>query len=224
MELLLLTISNSFDSSHQPGTQYAFWWFLCIASPFLFGSAILLNALNLHTKCLVILGSKGVGKTTLWNQLRGLAISNTYEATAKENIESFTIRTENGKTRKISSSTDVGGSDLWVANYEQIIKENKTFVFFLVNLTNAKEKKMEIRARLVKILKIIEDKKLDDCGISILGTFRDQCTYSSTENICTYLKEILDLNSIPGLKEIKIRPVNLLSDNDIKEIKQIITN
>jgi GTPase SAR1 family protein len=224
MELLFLTITNVLELSNPPQTQQAFWWYLIPVIIGIFITVVIIANIAEDTKNVVILGPKASGKTTLWNQLRGLKTPNSHENTSKEEIKSFSIKTKTGIERKISTSYDIGGGDQWVADYDKLIKENKTFILFLIDLTNAEGKKSEVRARLLKIFKIIEDKKLEDCGIKILGTFHDKYRVSYTDNADTYLKETIDLNSISNkLKNIEIMSVNLLDISDVEKIKQEVS-
>lgn len=217
MELLFLTITNVFELSNPPQTQQAFWWGPII----LITTCFIVAGIRKGTKNLVIIGPKASGKTTLWNKLRECKMKDSHENTSKEKIKSFTIKTKSKTERVISASCDIGGGDQWVADYDELIREDKTFILFLVDLTNAEAKKREVRARLLKVFKIIEDRKLKDCGIKILGTFHDKYRGSYTKNADTYLKEIIDLNSISSkLENIEIMSVNLLDSNDIEKIKK----
>ena len=74
------------------------------------------------TKHLLILGSKGAGKTTLWNQLHKFSRSQDNTPTDFKDIKSFDVVSNEGKIR-ISSTQDIGGGDLYVKNiYEDLIK------------------------------------------------------------------------------------------------------
>lgn len=145
----------------------------------LFGGLIALliglaSSPNQKTKRIVILGSSMSGKTTLWNQLRNRAVGYMYNPTTGVSyVESFTIKVDSHEV-KVLAAKDIGGSDTMVRYYDELIKENDTFIYFLVDLTKLQEAKQEIRARLQLVSKCIKDKKLNNCGFKIIATHFDQ--------------------------------------------------
>lgn len=197
-----------------------------------FGALVeLYNVITPKTRHVIILGSKGAGKTTLWNILQNKITEKEPLPTDKEPIVGFKINV-GGKTVKISSTKDIGGGDDWVKDYDEIIKENGTFIFYLVDLLNLHErgKKEEIRARLKKISTIIKDKKLNNCGCHILATNYER--YSSNGLMdkygqpASFVKDVLKLHTMGDLS-MKINdfitPIELMNDNDIEKIKMQIT-
>lgn len=125
------------------------------------------------TKRIVVFGSKASGKTTLWNQLMDKKVVTEYRTTDQEKIESFNFFANNRFVRVLATK-DFGGDDLYVRYYNELISENGTFVYFLVDLTRLHETKQEIRSRLQVISKCIKDKKLLNCGFKIIATHFDE--------------------------------------------------
>ena len=126
-----------------------------------------------NTKRIVIFGSKASGKTTLWNQLMDKKVVTEYRTTDQEKIESFNFFANNRFVRVLATK-DIGGGDMFVRYYNELISENGTFVYFLVDLTRLHETKQEIRSRLQVISKCIKDKKLLNCGFKIIATHFDE--------------------------------------------------
>ena len=127
-----------------------------------------------NTKRIVIFGSKASGKTTLWNQLMDKkVVREEYRTTNQEKIESFNVFANNHYV-KVLATKDIGGGDMFVRYYDELISENGTFVYFLVDLTRLHETKQEIRSRLQVISKCIKDKKLLNCGFKIIATHFDE--------------------------------------------------
>src|SRR5574344_2467765 len=198
---------------------FPFWWWLLDKSPV---------EPTFMTQNIVILGSKGSGKTTLWNQLRGRITDTKYTPTGYDNINCFIIRGPKNIV-VVSSTKDLGGDDIWINldYYEKLINRDGTFIYFLVDLTRLEETKREVRARIKKISTIINDKKLKNCGIKILATFYDKYRQNTLEPAITYITKILNLkpdnNSKVKLSD-RILTVNLLDNNDIEIIKNEIIN
>lgn len=203
--------------------------YIKLVSPF--GALVeLFNAITSKTKHIIILGSKGAGKTTLWNALQSKITEKEPLPTDKEPIVGFRINVD-GKSVRISSTKDFGGGDDWVKDYDEIIKENGTFIFYLVDLLNLHErgKKDEIRARLRKISSIIKEKGLKNCGCHILATNYEQYVMGGVQKIhgtpSTFVKDVLKLHTMGNLS-MKINefitPVELTNDNDIEKIKKQI--
>ncbi len=154
-----------------------------------------------NTKRIVIFGSKASGKTTLWNQLMDKKVVTEYRTTDQEKIESFTVYANNNYVR-VHATKDFGGDDLYVRYYNELISENGTFVYFLVDLTRLQETKQEIRSRLQVISKCIKDKKLLNCGFKIIATHFDE-----------YGKNNYDL--LEKTKKAKAEVMSVLTDKKI---------
>lgn len=155
------------------------------------------------TKRIVVFGSKASGKTTLWNQLMDKKVVTEYRTTDQEKIESFNFFANNHFVRVLATK-DIGGGDMFVRYYNELISENGTFVYFLVDLTRLHETKQEIRSRLQVISKCIKDKKLLNCGFKIIATHFDE-----------YDKN--NYNLLEKTKKAKAEVINVLTDKEIKE-------
>lgn len=154
------------------------------------------------TKRIVVFGSKASGKTTLWNQLMDKKVVTEYRTTDQEKIESFNVFANNRYVRVIATK-DIGGGDMFVRYYNELISENGTFVYFLVDLTRLHETKQEIRSRLQVISKCIKDKKLLNCGFKIIATHFDE-----------YDKN--NYNLLEKTKKAKAEVISVLTDKEIK--------
>lgn len=133
----------------------------------------LMSSPDEDTRKIVILGSSGAGKTTLWDKLRSKIGRTSYYQTNQECVDSFSI-TVADKTVRIPKTKDIGGNDFAVQYYQDLINEDGTFIYFLVDLTKLDVTKQEIRARLQVISKIMKDKNLEKCGFKILATHFDE--------------------------------------------------
>ena len=154
------------------------------------------------TKRIVVFGSKASGKTTLWNKLMDKKVVTEYRTTDQEKIESFNFFANNRFVRVLATK-DIGGDDLYVRYYNELISENGTFVYFLVDLTRLHETKQEIRSRLQVISKCIKDKKLLNCGFKIIATHFDE-----------YDKN--NYNLLEKTKKAKAEVISVLTDKEIK--------
>lgn len=181
------------------------------------------------TKRIVVLGSTLSGKTTLWNQLRNRGVGYDYIASQQAKVESFWVKSGDHSV-KVLATKDIGGGDLYVKYYEDLINENGTFVYFLIDLTRLQETKQEVRSRLQLISKCIKDKKLENCGFKILATHFDlyHRKNGNTEDAakadvlsCLTDKKIKKCSLDIDLDHIMV--VNLLSSSYIDKIKKEIT-
>ena len=154
------------------------------------------------TKRIVVFGSKASGKTTLWNQLMDKKVVTEYRTTDQEKIESFNFFANN-RSERVLATQDIGGGDMFVRYYNELISENGTFVYFLVDLTRLHETKQEIRSRLQVISKCIKDKKLLNCGFKIIATHFDE-----------YDKN--NYNLLEKTKKAKAEVISVLTDKEIK--------
>lgn len=162
----------------------------------------LLSSPDENTKRIVVFGSKASGKTTLWNQLMDKKVVTEYRTTDQEKIESFNFFANNHFVRVLATK-DIGGGDMFVRYYNELISENGTFVYFLVDLTRLHETKQEIRSRLQVISKCIKDKKLLNCGFKIIATHFDE-----------YDKN--NYNLLEKTKKAKAEVISVLTDKEIK--------
>ena len=183
------------------------------------------------TKRIVVFGSKASGKTTLWNQLMDKKVVTEYRTTDQEKIESFNFFANNRFVRVLATK-DIGGGDMFVRYYNELISENGTFVYFLVDLTRLHETKQEIRSRLQVISKCIKDKKLLNCGFKIIATHFDEYDKNNYNLLEKNKKAKAEVISVLTDKEIKncslkidldhIMVANLLDKSYINSIKKEI--
>ena len=183
------------------------------------------------TKRIVVFGSKASGKTTLWNQLMDKKVVTEYRTTDQEKIESFPVYANNNYV-SVFATKDFGGDDLYVRYYNELISENGTFVYFLVDLTRLQETKQEIRSRLQVISKCIEDKRLQDCGYKIIATHFDEYDKNNYNILEKNKKAKAEVMSVLTNKKIKncslkidldhIMVANLLDKSYINSIKKEI--
>lgn len=183
------------------------------------------------TKRIVVFGSKASGKTTLWNQLMDKKVVTEYRTTDQEKIESFNFFANNHFVRVLATK-DIGGGDMFVRYYNELISENGTFVYFLVDLTRLHETKQEIRSRLQVISKCIKDKKLLNCGFKIIATHFDEYDKNNYNLLEKNKKAKAEVISVLTDKEIKncslkldldhIMVANLLDKSYINSIKKEI--
>lgn len=172
---------------------------------------------------IAILGGKGCGKTELWYRLQDKERPS-IEATNSDTIDEFILgKKDDGRIVTVTSTKDLGGGDGWVQNYKEIIK-NGTLIYYLIDLTRLDDLKEETRARLHKILTIINENNLEDCHINILATFFDKYPSFKSEAVRDIDKIIFSekINDVDFKGQS--RPVNLLNDEDIKTIKDEIEN
>lgn len=210
----------------------------------LFGALIALliglsSSPNQKTRRIVILGSSMSGKTTLWNQLRNRTVGSVYNPTTGfSDVESFTVKVDANEV-KVLATKDIGGSDTLVKYYGELVNENGTFIYFLIDLMKLQGAKQEIRARLQLISKCIKDKNLKDCGFKIIATHFDQYEEDhkkrkeNSEYMVVRQDAINDVLNILTDKKISdckfnidnshIMVANLLDSFYIDEIKREIT-
>lgn len=185
----------------------------------------LLNKLKQNYKIrLIVLGSEASGKTTLWKRLKEEKFGNmSYDPTVESKIEKFKVEIDDDST-VIESTEDIGGGDDCVCFYDTLIKGHGTVIYYLVDLTNLKCR--EVRARLLKISKIVEQKEYKGCCCKIIATHYDKFEENkvlSQENAAGKVKQLLDIRSITGMTldiADTVLAVNLNNDDDISRIKK----
>lgn len=167
------------------------------------GSILFLGKLSpSNATRIAILGSKSVGKTTLWNQLRN-RFDGSRTTVGIESLEQFEIE-HNGKTKTIISPKDYSGDQDLVKQYDDVIQKD-TFIYYLIDLTTLQEKKSDTRARIQKIFQVIKSKSLKESefGFKLVATHYNDYfnqTAKTREEALTDLLQIIDLNSIEGIK------------------------
>ena len=170
---------------------------------------------NERTRRIVILGSSMSGKTTLWNQLKNLKVGDDYVTTGQTAIDSFKVKYKDHEV-KVLETKDIGGSDAWVKYYDDLITEDGTFIYFLVDLTKLSDAKQEIRSRLQLISKCIKDKKLNYCGFKIIATHFDEYEKSKENQEYMVVRDAAINDVLKSLTDKKIKNCNL--NIDIKHI------
>ncbi|MDO4189696.1 MAG: GTPase domain-containing protein [Lachnospiraceae bacterium] len=119
---------------------------------------------------LVVLGAKYSGKTELWFRLRDKKRpKGTTDNTAKEKIESFTLKSKEGSIR-LNASIDIGGDNSWVRDYDNII-HNNSIIYYLLDVTQLNKDTSTQQAQLRKIGTLLKNY---NCKLTLLGTFFDQ--------------------------------------------------
>lgn len=168
---------------------------IIIGAIILFGIVVIVIILSdspsPETKKIIILGLQGSGKTTLWRLLKGEHLTKgTYSPTSKDQVESFNVSGSNNRTIKIETTLDLGGGDLYVNHYKELV-EAGTFVYFLIDLTTISEKKADINQRLCKLNSLFKDKGIEEkCGLKIIGTHLDETGLTKQQAIEKIAKEI----------------------------------
>lgn len=187
---------------------------------------LLLKSPNDKTIKIAILGgSKGCGKSELWNQLRGT--KNPRKPTEQIEIKSFVLgKKKNGEDVTVETTKDLGGGDLYVSSYEEIINSDDVFIYFLIDLRSIKKDAENIRARLRKIGTIL--KKHKNCGVNIIGTFYDKYrgvfAQNSKEDAKNEILRVLAHKPVMGIdeKKLHIHIINTTNNQDIEEIRNEI--
>ena len=132
------------------------------------------SKINKETRRIVILGSQISGKTELWCRLQGIP-NQENGGTSNEPIEWFELgRKEDGTPVFVLATRDIGGGDKWVYKYDDLINEDGTYIFYLINLERFEEEKEGNLDRLRKIASIIISKKFEKCGLRLVATFYDK--------------------------------------------------
>lgn len=102
-----------------------------------------------ETKSIVILGHEGAGKTSLWKRLQNKPLEDEYKATSMQlDIHAFQLNLD-GKKVTIKATHDVGGgNDAVCKNYDAVLKEDGTFIYYLIEYCKIEEHEKDIRAQL----------------------------------------------------------------------------
>ena len=182
-----------------------------------------------ETKSIVILGHKGAGKTSLWSRLKDESLKDGYRATSlPEEISAFQLSLED-KTVTIKETHDVGGgNDSVRSNYEIVLKDDGTFIYYLIEYGRTEECKKDIRAQLQKIAEILHSKEWENYGFKIIFTNFDKTKTITKQDAMERLSK-LKLKSIIGLNKLanfvdRCDALNMYNDDDIKSIKNEIIN
>lgn len=182
-----------------------------------------------ETKSIVILGHLGAGKTSLWNRLQNKPLEDGYKTTTTPlEIPAFQLNLD-GKIVTIKVTKDVGGGNdaVWY-NYETVLKEDGTFIYYLIAYCKIEEHEKDIRAQLQKINEVIRNKKFENLGFKIIVTNFDKTKTITKQDAMERLSK-LKLKSIKGLNKLadyvdRYDVLNIYNDDDIKSIKNEIIN
>ena len=174
-----------------------------------------------EAKSIAIFGSKGSGKTTLWKQLMGEFKDKDYIPTlGVEHLDEFPIEF-NGKRKVIKKSADFGGDDKLVHRYGEII-EDKTFIYYLIDLTNLKEFKKETRARMQAITKVIKERGYES-GLKLVGTHYEDFQKATGLSKEDAKEKLVDCIGLKSIKDVNVDDVILIAElTDKNDIDQII--
>jgi len=171
---------------------------------------------------IAIFGSKGAGKSTLWQQLQKSFSDNNYHTTlGVEDVNEFSIN-YNGKTKRISKSKDFGGDDNLVKEYGNIIFPG-TFIYYLINLTTLQQYKKETRARIQAISKVIENKGLKEhVGFRLVATHYNEYLIRHPESgLAGARADLINTIGIKDIKDVNIEESVMVAElTDIKDINQ----
>lgn len=179
-----------------------------------------------ETRRIVILGCQGSGKTELWCRLRGIPYQEKGPGTGSEQMEEFELgRKEDGTPVIVLTTKDIGGGEQWVKDeYDNLINEDGTYIFYLINLKQFEEEKKENQIRLTRIASIIKKKQFEKCGLRLVATFYDKCGKNKKEAQAEVQSMFRDIKMMKKSKasEIPVEVINTTNDNDVEIIKKEI--
>lgn len=183
------------------------------------------NEISEYTKKIVIMGGVGVGKTTLWKQLRGETLRNVYEPTSgEEDVNKFSFTTKSGRKIYVEKSKDMGGTDDYVKYYSELLTDG-TFVFLLVDLTKLNDEAHDQIFAMLGMIKRKLNLKSKGAGLKILAThFYDYSRRNKTRDDAKHdVKEFLG-HKLKHYSDKSIEIVELRFKSDIEKIKEEIAN
>lgn len=160
---------------------------------------------------IVILGPTQVGKTTIYNFLKG---ENKSGATSVEDYEQFKYKIGNGLAIIIRKGKDIGGKESFINNYyEKMITSNKIdycfFVFNAFEYLNNTDHQRDVNARLHFICK--KNKK-----IKLIGSFIDNFSQDEQHLVSSKIQELN--NEKPYKSMFGGRNFSLLNLTDQKQL------
>lgn len=127
-------------------------------------------------KKIAVLGMQGSGKTQFLKTLQGIPYSS-YLETSEVEYESFDVKFPNGKTVKIESGIDIGGSDSprFVGRYKEIAAncDAVILVFDVYKFQQDSEYRLMTRSRFEFLNNGLDG--LDDRKV-VIGSFADKYT------------------------------------------------
>ncbi|MCQ2114260.1 MAG: ADP-ribosylation factor-like protein [Bacteroidaceae bacterium] len=171
------------------------------------------NPIKPPTVSVMILGDKGSGKTTLWNQLKKEHFDpNVYHNTGQVGVETKKIRS-GLKTVRIEETKDFGGDDEWVPYYKEALKPN-TRIYYLINLEdyndykwNEQIKRCKARLKAISVNTILENKEYyNQVSCRIIGTKLDK--YETNDE----LKAAADIKHAIGMSTFKVEGISIKTE------------
>lgn len=202
-------------------TVFLFLLFICYGR--YFGMRTELTKIQ---KKVVIMGTKGSGKTTLWMQLQGKPFKDDYGQTYSEAVEAFNFTTKSGRTVKVAKTKDYGGGNEFVPYFKELL-EDGTFVILLVDLANLTDAaKHQTLATLYLIRNTLNNFKSKGSGIKVIGTNFNKFSgdYKSKEVAKTELIKFLGAEKIKRYSIKSLEVFELRDNTDIEKIKEEIAN
>lgn len=183
------------------------------------------------TKGICIIGTVESGKTTLFEKITKLDLgSKSGGGTAKRDVKEVTIKIGERKI-KLKESTDIGGGDLYVKEYDELIKD-KDFVFIVFNLSHLmnsekvknKDKILDFQSRLLYLSK---NELLEKKRYIVIGSHLDciKGKDAEIENIKEEYYNLIGSNYFDNLPNFKIeKNFHLLNLLDEKQVNEFIEN
>lgn len=156
---------------------------------------VMLSDPNGEMRKVLILGTAGSGKTTLWGHLRG-ANKGVSKNTMGDKLEAFEFaKNAKGEPIWIDKTEDVAGMDEFVRNWKGKIESDSFLLFvFDVRDLDRSDKVKNVKARLKVIAEAIKEKGLKNVGMYWVGTHLDM-TSQSVDHYRKLLVSILDGNA-----------------------------
>lgn len=179
-----------------------------------------------YTKKVVIMGTRGAGKTTLWKRLRGEDYENIRQTTAEE-VKEFTIKTKSGREIRVAKTKDYSGSEEYITQFKDLIEDN-TFVILLVDLNNfTEEAKGQILGSLNMIVRTMKGRNEKGDGLKLIATNFWKYSASgnkSKEDARVDVRNFLGRGKLERYLVKDIEVVDLRCSTDIERIKEEIVN
>lgn len=181
--------------------------------------------INKNTKKIVIMGTKGSGKTTLWMQLQGKPFKEDYGQTYSETVEEFIFATKSGRAVKVAKTKDYGGGNEFIPYFKELL-EDGTFVILLVDLANLTDEAKGQTLATLHLLSKTLNLKSKGAGIKVIGTNFNKFSegYKSKEVAKTELKKFLGLEKLKRYSIKSLEVIELRNSADIETIKEEIAN
>lgn len=150
---------------------------------------------NGEMRRVLILGTAGSGKTTLWGHLRGDREGAVSKTTIGDKIGTFEFaKNAKGEPIYIEKTEDVAGMEEFVRHWKSKIQDDSFLLFvFDVRELDAESKVKAIKTRLRVIAEVIKEKGFKNIGMYWVGTHLDM-TSQSEDHYRKLLMSKLDIN------------------------------